>query len=530
MISKQTIDSLISEYLVENETGNITAVQINELFRALTNTIYEISDRVTVLENGGGSSQAVITLVGSLIYSETSSTGGNAVPVNTLKITKDGIEQNVTFNFSIPSSVSSIASINSSTGTLTFQTNNSTSPRGVLVTASCTFEGQTYTTTATAIQIGKEQAQDVIVLSGDLVYGSSVAANGGTVTPNSTLQLLVNNVAQTVNFTYTSNQSYASVNSSTGAVTFSANSGNARSATITAKCTYNGVDYTKTATVNQNAYVAPVTYTITRNLTGMVSSNTTTNSVTSGGSYTTTLSVSNGYENPQVTVTMGGTNITSSAYNSITGVVSISAVTGNIVITGTASQIQVQTYNVTLNLTGVEASNTATTIAQGESYSNTLSAITGYGPTFHLTVTQGGLTLVDQDFSGSEPITIQSVSGDIVITAVATQAGVKSIYGGGALSRESTVSVSDFVVDTTVNASTKSITFNVDGQNHIIVIAPSELTLVSCQHVDEITEDVTVDFQSSVQTVTYGGETMKMYQLWSRAGKQYDTTYVATFD
>ena len=37
MISKQTIDSLISEYLVENETGNITAVQINELFRALTN-------------------------------------------------------------------------------------------------------------------------------------------------------------------------------------------------------------------------------------------------------------------------------------------------------------------------------------------------------------------------------------------------------------------------------------------------------------------------------------------------------------
>ena len=85
------------------------------------------------------------------------------------------------------------------------------------------------------------------------------------------------------------------------------------------------------------------TYSVTRNLTGVSSSNA-TSSVTEGSSYTTTLSLASGYQNMSVTVTMGGTNITSSALNG--NVVTIASVTGNVVITATATQIPVVTEYV----------------------------------------------------------------------------------------------------------------------------------------------------------------------------------------
>jgi phi13 family phage major tail protein len=56
-----------------------------------------------------------------------------------------------------------------------------------------------------------------------------------------------------------------------------------------------------------------------------------------GEAFTATLTESVGYAMGTVTVTMGGTDITSTAYNSETGVITIAEVTGNIVITATAS-------------------------------------------------------------------------------------------------------------------------------------------------------------------------------------------------
>jgi hypothetical protein len=56
-----------------------------------------------------------------------------------------------------------------------------------------------------------------------------------------------------------------------------------------------------------------------------------------GEAFTATLTESVGYTMGTVTVTMGGTDITSTAYNSETGVITIAEVTGNIVITATAS-------------------------------------------------------------------------------------------------------------------------------------------------------------------------------------------------
>ena len=75
------------------------------------------------------------------------------------------------------------------------------------------------------------------------------------------------------------------------------------------------------------------TRTITYNLSHVSSSNTTA-SIENGQSYTTTLTASTNYTLNSVTVTMGGVDITSTAYSS--GTVSIPSVTGNIVITATA--------------------------------------------------------------------------------------------------------------------------------------------------------------------------------------------------
>lgn len=88
-----------------------------------------------------------------------------------------------------------------------------------------------------------------------------------------------------------------------------------------------------------------IVYTITSNLTN-VSSN---NSATSGeknSSYICTLTADEGYSIDSVTVVMGGSDITSTAYNNETGEIAISKLTGNIVITASAvSASRVYLYN-----------------------------------------------------------------------------------------------------------------------------------------------------------------------------------------
>lgn len=290
-----------------------------------------------------------------------------------------------------------------------------------------------------------ERQEDSIVLAGSLSYPATAPASGGTLTPTSSLTLQKNGIDQSVTFSYASDRLYASVNSTTGVVTFSASqSASQRSATITASCTFEGQVYSRTATVTQAAYEATV-YSVSRTLTGVISSNT-DNSVNEGSSYTTTLTLASGYQNMSVTVTMGGVDITSSALSG--NVVSIASVSGNVVITATATQIPVE---------------------------------------------------------------------------------VEYIYGGGAFSTASSISHADLVIDTTVDASTKTITFGVDNQNHIGIIAPASLALTSCLHIDAITEDLTAEFASSAQTITYHGKTMKLYQVKSTAGKMYNTTFRANF-
>lgn len=76
-----------------------------------------------------------------------------------------------------------------------------------------------------------------------------------------------------------------------------------------------------------------VTYTITNNLTD-VSTNNTAKSITANSAYGATLTAAEGLDLKGVTVTMGGVDITDIAYSN--GLILITAVTGDIVITATA--------------------------------------------------------------------------------------------------------------------------------------------------------------------------------------------------
>jgi predicted MPP superfamily phosphohydrolase len=81
-------------------------------------------------------------------------------------------------------------------------------------------------------------------------------------------------------------------------------------------------------------YDSATVYSITYKLTNCTSSNTAAE-IAENRAYTTTIALTEDAVLDSVTVTMGGTDITSSAYNN--GVISIANVTGNIVITAAAS-------------------------------------------------------------------------------------------------------------------------------------------------------------------------------------------------
>lgn len=84
-------------------------------------------------------------------------------------------------------------------------------------------------------------------------------------------------------------------------------------------------------------YAAIVYYSVTDNLSNVAISGGTTR-VEEGNPYTATLSIPDGYEWGAVKITMGGTDITNSVYSN--GVISIPSVTGNIIITASASVIE----------------------------------------------------------------------------------------------------------------------------------------------------------------------------------------------
>ena len=96
------------------------------------------------------------------------------------------------------------------------------------------------------------------------------------------------------------------------------------SCVITATCG------TQSATCNVTVSGIVKHYTITNNLTNVTNNNSSTN-ITENSSYTATLTPTDGFELKDVTITMGGSDITSTVYNN--GTITITNVTGDIIIT-----------------------------------------------------------------------------------------------------------------------------------------------------------------------------------------------------
>ena len=175
--------------------------------------------------------------------------------------------------------------------------------------------------------------------------------------------------------------------------------------------------------------------TITKNLTGCTISNGTVQ-VDYGERYTATLTPDSGKALTSVMVEMGGVDISSSAVSG--GDISIVKVTSDVTITAVASVPSV-TYTITLNLTNVASSNTATSISENASYTTTLSPTGGYKKLGAITVTMGGVDISTSAVSGST-ITIAKVTGDIVITCAAVITNIIDTIGISPNTRLSTSS------------------------------------------------------------------------------------------
>ena len=140
-------------------------------------------------------------------------------------------------------------------------------------------------------------------------------------------------------------------------------------------------------------------------------------SIKEGESCTVTLAAADGYVLDTVTVTMGGVDITASAYSGST--VTIGSVTGNVVITAKAveEEPEVVEVPVTLSLTKTNVSNNQRTAAVGDRYVTIFIPEDGYYLD-SVKVTMNGVDVTGEIYSDGI-ITIPSVTGAIFVMAVA---------------------------------------------------------------------------------------------------------------
>lgn len=158
--------------------------------------------------------------------------------------------------------------------------------------------------------------EDALYPPADLVSISAVYTQSGTVYDTDTLDSLKTDLVVTAHYD----------DSTTATVTSYTLSGTLTVGTSTITVTYGGKTTTFNVTVTQ-------AYSITNNLTNCTSSNNATG-IASGGSYSATLTETSGYELSSVTVTMGGSDVTSTVYSN--GTITIASVSGDIVITAIA--------------------------------------------------------------------------------------------------------------------------------------------------------------------------------------------------
>ena len=154
-------------------------------------------------------------------------------------------------------------------------------------------------------------------------------------------------------------------------------------------------------------------YDIAYNLNNATLSNNIT-TISEGTQYTTTITPTDGYSIANVTVTMGGEDITSTVYTN--GVITIPSVTGDIEIIVVAEEIVI--YNIAYNLTNVTLDNTQETVIENQSYTAIVTPTEGYEIT-SISIVMNGVDGTEVLFdTTTNTINIPSVVVDIEITVI----------------------------------------------------------------------------------------------------------------
>lgn len=192
-------------------------------------------------------------------------------------------------------------------------------------------------------------------------------------------------------------------------------------ATVTASC--GGKTDSCSVTAVQMNY-----YSVTNNLTNVTNSNS-ASSVLEGESYSATLSVTPDYNLTDVQITMGGSNITSSAYNNESHEIYIASVSGNITITASATKIVYYSVMWQLSNASVSGGDQPNTVLGGSTFNYTIQ--TNSDANYEINSVQ--VMMGDRDITStavtaggegekSVTITIDSVSGNIKIIVSAVVA------------------------------------------------------------------------------------------------------------
>ena len=157
-------------------------------------------------------------------------------------------------------------------------------------------------------------------------------------------------------------------------------------------------------------------YSVIYSLGNCTASNSAT-SIAAGSTYQVTITAKSGYTIRSVTVKHNGVTVNpSSGYTYV-----INNVSGNITVTATATA-DVVNYTVTYDLVHATASNNATTVTKGSSYSVTLSPASGYVIS-SATVTHNGSEITP---TSGYTFDIPSVSGNILVECVAVAESVNT--------------------------------------------------------------------------------------------------------
>ena len=244
-----------------------------------------------------------------------------------------------------------------------------------------------------------------VTMGGTVVMNNATDGNVVDINiPRVTGDMVITAVAEPITYTITNTLTQCSTNNSNASITKDSR----YTATLTANSGYiiksisvtmGGANITSSAVSNNTitiqevtgnvvitAVAEVITYTITNTLT-QCSTNNSNNSITKDSRYTATLTANSGYRIKTITVTMGGTNITSSAVSNDT--VTIAKVTGNVVITAVAEIIS---YPITNTLTKCSTNNNAVKANHNSAYEAIITADDEYKMD-SLTITMGGTNI-----------------------------------------------------------------------------------------------------------------------------------------